>query len=94
MVGISSTHQHGHRPSHPGANVTLVEEFASSCTVIGTDAGTARSYGSLKAQLKGKGRPIPENDIWIAASALQHGLVLATSDSHFEYVEGLQLEAW
>ncbi|MBA3472116.1 MAG: VapC toxin family PIN domain ribonuclease, partial [Rubrobacter sp.] len=41
-----------------------------------------------------KGRPIPENDIWIAAVALQHDLVLASRDSHFEHVEGLQLDRW
>ncbi|HEV8045487.1 MAG TPA: PIN domain-containing protein [Rubrobacter sp.] len=40
------------------------------------------------------GRPIPENDIWIAATALQHGLVLVTRDSHFEHVEGLRVERW
>jgi tRNA(fMet)-specific endonuclease VapC len=37
---------------------------------------------------------IPENDIWIAASAVQYGLTLATRDRHFEEVERLQTEAW
>ncbi|HEY4572503.1 MAG TPA: PIN domain-containing protein [Thermoanaerobaculia bacterium] len=41
-----------------------------------------------------KGRPIPENDIWIAASARQHGLTLATRDGHFDDVDGLITETW
>ncbi len=39
--------------------------------------------------LKSKGTPIPTNDIWIAASAMQHGLALASLDNHFTQVAGL-----
>ena len=80
--------------SRQEANTGRVEEFAAFCAVIGTDAVTAQHYGLLKAQLKKKGRPIPENDLWIAACALQHGLILATRDGHFNDIEGLQLQAW
>ncbi|TDA70360.1 MAG: type II toxin-antitoxin system VapC family toxin [Clostridia bacterium] len=55
---------------------------------------TAYYYGQVKAQLKVKGHPIPENDIWIAAAALQHGLTLVSRDTHFKPIEGLSLEAW
>lgn len=41
-----------------------------------------------------KGRMIPENDIWIAASALRHGFTLATRDRHFDEVEALEIEGW
>jgi len=44
--------------------------------------------------LKIKGRPIPENDIRIAAVAIQHGLVLVSRDVHFKEVDNLVLEAW
>jgi len=47
-----------------------------------------------KNGLKIKGKPIPENDIWIAAIALEHELTLVTRDSHFEEVEHLKLEVW
>jgi tRNA(fMet)-specific endonuclease VapC len=53
-----------------------------------------RVYGSVRIALRRKGRPIPDNDTWIAAVALQHGLVLASRDSHFEQVEGLRLDRW
>ena len=44
-------------------------------------------------RLKAKGRPIPENDIWIAA-ALYHGLTLVSRDVHFAEVEGLRIADW
>ncbi len=55
------------------------------------DDGTAEFYAQIFAELKEKGRPIPTNDLWLAASALQHGLALATYDSHFSNIIGLLL---
>ena len=53
------------------------------------DEATADYHGRIFALLRRKGRPIPTNDLWIAATALQHGLVLATRDDHFAAIEGL-----
>ena len=50
---------------------------------------TAFFYAHIFAALKQKARPIPSNDIWIAASAMEHGLVLVSFDSHFQQVDGL-----
>ncbi len=55
---------------------------------------TSKYYGTIKAALRKKGRPIPENDIWISALALQHNLTLATRDKHFDEVDGLLTEKW
>jgi len=55
------------------------------------DDGTAEFYAQIFSELKEKGRPIPTNDLWLAASALQHGLALATYDSHFSNIIGLLL---
>ena len=52
---------------------------------------TAEHYSSVLNRLKQKGTPIPTNDIWIAATALQHGLPLYTLDKHFSHVEELIL---
>ncbi len=76
------------------ANVKKVEEFSESSLVLVCDADTARSYGNIKDRLRQKGQPIPENDIWIAAIALQHDLILATRDAHFRNVESLNIEMW
>lgn len=57
-------------------------------------ATTGNHYGQVKQRLRAKGRPIPENDIWIAATALQYGLTVVTRDGHFNEVEDLLTEAW
>lgn len=63
-------------------------------TVLPCDEGTAYQYGVIRNALRTQGRPIPENDLWIAALAGQHDLVLATRDAHFEFIEGLAVERW
>jgi tRNA(fMet)-specific endonuclease VapC len=50
---------------------------------------TADYYAKIFHDLRGKGRPIPSNDMWIAATAMQNGLWLATYDGHFKHIEGL-----
>ncbi|MEO1430896.1 MAG: type II toxin-antitoxin system VapC family toxin [Cyanobacteria bacterium J06633_8] len=76
------------------ANLARVDEFIAKSTVLECDAETARQYGEVKNKLRLKGRPLPENDIWIAAIALQHNLVLVTRDAHFQQVENLQSVNW
>ncbi len=53
------------------------------------DETTAEIYATVFKQLKTKGKPIPTNDIWISATAIQYGLALLTLDKHFENIEGL-----
>jgi len=55
------------------------------------DDGTAEFYAQIFAELKDRGYPIPTNDLWLAASAMQHGLTLATYDKHFNNISGLLL---
>jgi tRNA(fMet)-specific endonuclease VapC len=54
-----------------------------------TTASVARRYGALFAQLRAAGTPIPTNDIWIAAAALDSGAHLVTFDGDFQHVPGL-----
>lgn len=75
-------------------NVARIDEFAAANVVLTCDVPTARQYGEAKDKLRQKGRPIPENDIWIAATALKHDLTLAARDVHFDEVEGLRVETW
>ena len=55
------------------------------------DEKTARHYAEVYAALRQQGRPIPANDMWIAALSLQHRLPLLTFDAHFRNVPGLAL---
>ena len=52
---------------------------------------TADRYSRIMTSLKAQGRPIPTNDVWIAAHAMETGADLVSADSHFEYVDGI---AW
>lgn len=67
------------------------EQFLDSprVHVIDQNMDTAEFYALVYNALRKKGRPIPTNDMWIAAGALQHGLALATSDHHFQEIDGL-----
>ncbi|REJ85163.1 MAG: type II toxin-antitoxin system VapC family toxin [Planctomycetota bacterium] len=75
-------------------NVAQVREFAANSAVLACDLVTAEHYGQIKNELKTKGRPLPENDVWIAAIASQHSLTVVTRDQHFGVIDGLQLEEW
>ena len=74
-----------------GENRRLLARFLANPRVsvhpLGPD--TAEHYASVFAQLRRKGRPIPTNDMWVAASALEHGLALLTRDAHFAAIDGL-----
>ncbi len=52
---------------------------------------TADRYSRVMTALKAKGRPIPTNDVWIAAHAMETGADLVSADRHFEHVDGI---AW
>ena len=53
------------------------------------DSETTGHYASIYRQLKNKGRPIPTNDLWIAAGSMQQGFRLLTADKHFAEIDGL-----
>ena len=70
-----------------------LEAFLNSprVKVLLHDLETADYYALVVKRLKAKGRPIPTNDIWIAANAMKNGLALYSFDKHFEEIEGLLL---
>jgi tRNA(fMet)-specific endonuclease VapC len=82
------------KSAKPGENRSRVERLIEACPQVSHDVDTARRYAALKVVFRRKGRPIPENDIWVAASALQHGLILVARDQHFDHVDGLDRESW
>src|SRR4030042_3360951 len=70
-----------------------LEAFLNSprVEILFHDLETADYYALIVKRLRTKGRPIPTNDIWIAANAMKHGLALYSFDVHFEEIEGLPL---
>ena len=76
---------------HEDANRDELEEFLTSSRVsfLPIIRATAEQYAIVFARLKAIGKPIPTNDLWIAASAFEHGLNLFTFDRHFQVVARL-----
>lgn len=80
--------------SNPDANLGRVSSFVSALVVLPCTDATAEVYARVKQNLRAKGRPIPDNDLWIASTAIQHGLRLFDRDAHFEQIEELERETW
>jgi tRNA(fMet)-specific endonuclease VapC len=72
-------------------NQEELDEFLANpyVEVLPVTPTTAERFGRTAASLRRKGRPIPTNDIWIAAHALESGADLLSFDRHFEEVDGL-----
>lgn len=94
IVSLGELFYGARNSKHVQENVDRVEQFAASVTVLDCDSETARRYGLLKRELRERGTPIPENDIWIAALAGQHDLALVTRDNHFSAISELRREHW
>ncbi|MCB9050781.1 MAG: type II toxin-antitoxin system VapC family toxin [Lewinellaceae bacterium] len=75
----------------PVENEILFRQFINACTILSCGIAIADTYSEVRKKLKDKGRPIPENDIWIAATCIVYDIPLATRDQHFKEVDGLEL---
>jgi tRNA(fMet)-specific endonuclease VapC len=62
--------------------------------LLAITAETTLPYASLRATLKQLGRPIPANDAWIAALAMQHGLPILSRDEHFDSLPNVRRISW
>jgi predicted nucleic acid-binding protein len=69
-----------------------LQDFLTLTQVIQFVIGrrTAEHYADVYQSLRKAGTPIPTNDLWVAASALEHGYAVFTYDQHFQFVPGLQ----
>jgi tRNA(fMet)-specific endonuclease VapC len=74
-------------------NMKELKEFIGQpgIYIIDIDESIAERYGSLIKILRANGTPMPTNDIWIAAAALENGARIATFDTHFHLVPGLMI---
>lgn len=68
-----------------------IEQLKRRVNLLNVTDKTAEYYGGIKDELRQKGKPIPENDIWIAAIAKETGLPILTRDKHFQEVEGIHI---
>ena len=75
-------------------NLPRYQAFIETCRLLDVSGETAEIYSRVKLELKLKGRRIPENDIWIAALAIEQGMVLVTRDRDFSYLDNLVVQNW
>jgi tRNA(fMet)-specific endonuclease VapC len=80
--------------TRPLQNLPRYLEFIAACAVVPLGRETAAVYAQTRLALKRKGKPIPMNDVWIAAQCIEHAWVLVTDDADFSYVDRLTVEHW
>jgi tRNA(fMet)-specific endonuclease VapC len=73
-------------------NERLLQAFLAlpDVTIAFPDVQTTHSYAKLHRQLRQQGTPIPDNDLWLAALAVQHDLIVYSRDTHFDYLPQLK----
>jgi tRNA(fMet)-specific endonuclease VapC len=81
-------------PTRPDAAVADVETVERTIVTLVADATTARNYARIKDELKRRGLTMPDNDLWVAATAIQYGITLAARDAHFNWIPALSIEQW
>lgn len=73
---------------------TWLDQNLRNFEILAVTAETTLPYAMLRAALKAAGRPIPANDAWIAALALQHHLPILSRDEHFDAVPNVKRVGW
>jgi len=73
---------------------SLLSRFMNEVQELIISAKTATHYADIRWELKKRGTPIPENDIWIAALTREYNIPLLSRDSHFDLVQGITTLTW
>ncbi len=79
---------------HREAYERSLERMLDRCLVLEVGIATARHYAAIRLELKAAGKPIPANDLWIAALCRQYSMPILSRDSHFDFVSGLRRRTW
>lgn len=94
LVALGELYKGAEKSARPARNHQLVDDFLQMAALLYPDTATAESYAKAAVALEAKGQVIPENDLWIAAVALECDMPLATRDAHFDRVDGLTVLHW
>jgi tRNA(fMet)-specific endonuclease VapC len=74
------------RSSKKAKNTEIINRLIAGTTILSVDREVAKVYADIKAELQATGYTVPENDLWIAATAQRHGLPVVTGDKHFKHI--------
>ena len=80
--------------SRPDHNLAQLNSLFARFDTVSSSPDVEYQYAEIKMGLKQKGKPIPENDIWVAACAKAAGIPLSTRDEHFDAIDGLSFLRW
>ena len=90
-IVVGELHYGARKSTRFESNIALFTSFLSNFPIIPIDEYIANQYGEIKVHLYKKGLNIPENDIWIAATAMFRKSQLITYDNHFKSIYGLEV---
>jgi tRNA(fMet)-specific endonuclease VapC len=82
------------RSRHRRILETLLDQLERESEILSVETRTAVVYAEVREQLRVRGTPLPENDVWIAALAIQHQQPIVSKDGHFDLVTGLHRVDW
>jgi len=94
MIVVGELYCGAYTSQHQARVLQEIKNFLTGVVMLGQSETTAEYYGQIRAELARAGTPIPENDIWIAAVAREHGMPLVTRDAHFKRISGLNIVNW
>ncbi|MBI2767272.1 MAG: type II toxin-antitoxin system VapC family toxin [Chloroflexi bacterium] len=94
-VTVAELHYGAARSRDPIRELELIESVLGELPVWSLDHLAARQFGTIKAELEGRGERLPDADLFIAAICLSHGATLVTHNTrHFNRIPGLVIEDW
>jgi tRNA(fMet)-specific endonuclease VapC len=94
VIVLGELYYGAQKSSRTKTNIARINELAETGSILTCNTETSRQYGEIKNTLWLKGKPIPENDIWIAAIAKQYGMTLVSRDDHFKGIDDLVIVTW
>jgi tRNA(fMet)-specific endonuclease VapC len=77
---------------HAEQNLARHKKLIQRSRILEITEATANTYAKARLSLKKKGKPIPENDLWIASVCIEYNVSLLSSDRHFKDIDHLRLE--
>lgn len=95
LVIVLGEYRYGHKRSREcQVRERWLDQLEAEFEVLALTRYTAQYYALIREQLRLKGTPIPENDIWTAALAREHALKIVSCDTHFDWVEDIHRVSW
>lgn len=92
IITYGEVYEGAYYSSNPESHLQGFEDFLEEKEVLGLDIETMERFAILRGALRREGAPLGDFDLLIAATALRHGLTLATRNrEHFRRIEGLDL---